>query len=281
MPPRVSAVLAVLVAIISVQAGASFSKSLFPMIGAEGTTALRQLFATVALVAIFRPWQQWPEARHGPAILAYGLSLGVMNLAFYLAIVKIPLGIAVAIEFGGPLTVAALASRRALDFLWIGCAGLGLVLLLPHFNRNAALDLVGCGWALLAGICWGLYILLSRHLAGHLPAGKTVALGMLVSIGLTLPIGLMHSGGLLWSWPVILAGIGVAILSSAIPYALEMRALRELPTRTFGLMMSLEPAVGALMGWVWLGERLVGTQWVAVGLVMLASLGSSLTSRQA
>ncbi len=278
--PRLWPVLAVLVSILSVQSGASLSKHLFPMIGAEGTTALRQLFSTLVLLAVFRPWQAGPERRHWPIIALYGAILGVMNLTFYMALARIPLGIAVALEFMGPLAVAILGSRRWTDFIWVACAIAGLCFLLPLHRGAAALDGIGVIWAVAAAVCWGVYIIVGQKVADRVHGGKAVALGMAFSIFLTLPVGMIHAGATLWSWSVLPWGIGIAILSSAIPYSLEMMALKHIPTKTFGLMMSLEPAAGAIIGLMVLHELLSPQQWLAILLVIVASAGSSLTAKR-
>ena len=277
---KILAVAAILISILSVQGGASLSKHLFPVIGAEGTTALRQTFATLVLLIVFRPWSGGPERKHWGIVVLYGAILGVMNLTFYLAIARIPLGIGVALEFIGPLAVAILASRRWSDFIWVACAVAGLVMLLPLQAGATALDPIGVVWALVAALCWGVYIIVGQKVSDRVHGGKAVALGMLFSTFFTLPIGMIHAGAGLWSWHVLPWGFGIAVLSSAIPYSLEMMALKHMPAKTFGLMMSLEPAVGALMGLVILGEQLSLWQWLAIGLVIVASAGSSVTARR-
>ncbi len=278
---KLLAIIAILISIVSVQAGASFSKHLFPIIGAEGTTALRQLFATIVLLAWFRPWTGGPERKHWGIVVLYGAILGVMNLTFYMAIARIPLGIGVALEFIGPLAVAILASRRWSDFVWVACAVAGLALLLPLRAGMTALDPIGVAWALVAALCWGVYIIVGQKVSDRVHGGKAVALGMLFSTVFTLPIGMVHAGAGLWSWSVLPWGLGIAVLSSAIPYSFEMMALKHIPAKTFGLMMSLEPAVGALLGLVILSEHLSLWQWLAIGLVIVASAGSSLTAKRA
>lgn len=280
IPVRTLAIIAVLVSIFSVQLGGAFAKSIFPAIGAEGTTALRQLFSTLVLCAVFQPWKGRPERRHWGLVALYGLLLGVMNLCFYLAIARVPLGIAVAMEFTGPLAVAILSSRRWIDALWVACALGGLAILLPWQGGAARIDAMGVVWALIAGACWGLYIIVSQKVTDRVHGGKAVAVGMLISTLFTLPVGMIHAGAALWSWRILPTGVAVAILSSAIPYSFEMMALKHLPTKTFSLMMSLEPAAAALLGLVILGEQLRPAQWLAIGLVIIASAGSSLTSRR-
>ncbi len=281
IPVKTLSVVAVLISILSVQAGASFGKHLFPVIGAEGTTALRQVFSTLVLLLFFQPWRGGPERKHWGIVALYGVILGVMNLTFYMGIARVPLGIGVAIEFLGPLAVAIFSSRRLSDFIWVGCALAGLVILLPWNGVGQALDMTGVFWCLIAGVCWGAYIIVGQKVSDRVHGGKAVALGMLISTLLTLPIGMAHAGAMLWSPQVLPWGIAVAILSSAIPYSFEMMALKHIPAKTFSLMMSLEPAAAALLAFVILAEKLTLMQWLAIGLVIVASAGSSLTTRRA
>lgn len=278
--PRLLAIVMVLASIFSVQLGGSFAKTIFPAAGAEGVTALRQLFSTLLLLAIFRPWQNAPERKHWGLMALYGGLLGVMNLTFYLSMSRIPLGLAVAVEFVGPLGVAILSSRRWIDAVWVACALGGLAILLPWHGGAGHLDPIGVMWGLVAGVCWGLYIIVSQKITDRVHGGKAVAIGMAVSCLLTVPIGVVHAGLTLIAWPVLPIGIAVAVLSSAIPYSFEMMALKHLPTKTFSLMMSLEPAAAALLGLIVLGEQLKGLQWLAIVLVIIASAGSSLTAKR-
>ena len=281
LPDRPLAVIAVLTSILSVQFGATLSEHLFPVIGVEGTTACRQGFSALALMLLFRPWRGMPERKHWPIIGLYGALLGVMNLTFYFAISKLPLGIAVALEFTGPLAVAVLSSRKWVDFVWVICAVTGLALLLPWHGGTGHIDPLGVVFALIAAACWGAYIIVGQKISQRMDGGKAVALGMSVSILLTVPLGIAHAGAALWSLPVLAMGAGAAIVSSAIPYSCEMWALKHIPAKTFSLMMSLEPAAGALMGFALLHEHLSVLQWLAIGLVILASAGSSLTAKSA
>jgi inner membrane transporter RhtA len=279
-PDRPLAVAAVLTSIFSVQFGATLSERLFPVIGVEGTTACRQAFSAIALLLLFRPWAAMPERRHYSIITLYGVLLGVMNLTFYFAISRLPLGIAVALEFTGPLAVAIATSRKRIDFVWVACAVAGLAILLPWHGGTGRIDPVGVVMALVAGVCWGTYILVGQKVSRRTDGGKAVALGMFVSSLFTVPLGIVHAGAALWSLPVLALGAGAAIMSSAIPYSCEMWALKHIPAKTFSLMMSLEPAAGALMGFLLLREHLTGPQWLAIALVIAASAGSSLTAKQ-
>ena len=279
--PRVLAIVMVLASIFSVQLGGSFAKTIFHAVGAEGVTALRQLFSTLLLLAIFRPWNNLPDRKAWGLLALYGGLLGVMNLTFYMAMSRIPLGLAVAVEFVGPLAVAILSSRQWSDIIWVACAVAGLAVLLPLHGAGGAIDLIGVLWALVAAACWGLYIIIGQKVSDRVHGGKAVAIGMALSSLFTIPIGVAVAGAALWEPKMLLLGLGVAVLSGAIPYTLEMLALKHIPAKTFGLMMSLEPAAAALMGWLVLAERLSPIQGLGIALVIVASAGSSLTARRA
>jgi inner membrane transporter RhtA len=271
---------ALLVAMVSVQTGAALVKGLFPRVGVAGATTLRLALASLMLLAVWRPWRRLPKARETRSLLIYGVAMGVMNLCFYSALARIPLGIAVALEFSGPLAVAMAASHRAVDFAWVGLAALGLVALLPLGLAHEPLSPAGIAFALAAGACWALYIVFGQK-AGSLHGGMTAALGTVIGAIVITPFGLAQAGAALLDPRILPAACGVALLSSALPYSLEMFALTRLPTRTFGVLMSGEPALGALSGWCFLDERLSLVQWAAVASIMLASAGSAITSRRA
>lgn len=271
-------VAALLVAMLSFQLGAVFAKGLFPAVGAEGAVALRTGLSALLLAAVARPWRARPSRRSAPALLLYGAALGCMNLLFYLSLRTIPLGIAMTLEFVGPLGLAMLASRRAVDFAWIGLAVAGLALLLPIGHSGQRIDPAGLALALGAGGCWAFYILFGQR-AGAAHGAHATALGAAVAAAITLPIGIAHAGAALLSPPVLLAGLVVAVLSSAFPYSLEMIALTRLPTHSYGTLMSAEPAVGALVGLVFLHETLGPRQWLAIAAVMLASAGAAIGAR--
>jgi inner membrane transporter RhtA len=276
---RVAVPVAVLIAaMFCFQLGAVFAKGLFPAVGAAGTTALRMALASFMLLAVWRPWRMRPSLSEFKVIVAYGLSLGCMNFSFYQSLRSIPLGIAVALEFAGPLALAMAASRRAVDFLWILMAALGLLALLPLGWGSAPLDAAGVLWALGAGGFWALYIYFGRK-AGAAHGGQTTAIGMVVGALLIVPIGVAQAGTHLFAPAILPAALGVAVLSSALPYSLEMLAMPKLPTRTVGVLMSLDPALGALSGLCFLGERLSWVQWAAIASIMAASAGSAATSR--
>ncbi len=272
-------IVVLLVAMCSIQGGASLAKSLFPLVGAPGVTALRIALGTVILVVIFKPWRlRFTHEQRLPLVL-YGLSLGAMNYLFYLSLQTVPLGIAVALEFVGPLSVALFGSRRAIDFLWVVLAVLGLWYLLPLGDDVSHVDLTGAAYALGAGACWAVYIITGQK-AGEDHGPATVALGSLIAAIVFVPLGALQAGELLWHWSILPLGIAVAILSTALPYSLEMIALTRIPTRTFGTLMSMEPALAAISGMVFLGETLNLQQTMALMCIVIASIGSTLTLRK-
>jgi inner membrane transporter RhtA len=274
----VVAIVSVVLAMITIQSGASVAKQLFPLIGPEGTTALRLGFSALVLWLVFRPWRSLPNTRRDwTAIVTYGVCLGGMNILFYLAIARIPLGIGVALEFTGPLAVALFSSRRKRDLIWVGFAIAGILLLLPDMRGVDALDPVGVVLALAAGACWAGYILFGKRTNAQASGGITVALGMTVAAAFLVPVGAISQGMALLSWEVLPLGLVVGILSSALPYSLEMVALRNMTSQNFSVFMSMEPAIAALAGFLILAELLTLWQWLAIALVIMASLGSSLT----
>jgi inner membrane transporter RhtA len=261
----------VLLGIVSVQVGSALAKHLFDEVGSFGTVALRLLFATAALMLLWRPSPRL-DRRTWTVVLGYGLTLGAMNLCFYLALARIPLGIAVTVEFLGPLAVALFGSRRWLDVCWALLAAGGVVLLT---EGGGDLDPVGLLLAAAAGTFWGLYILVGAALGRRTTEGNGLALGMAVAALTAVPFGVAESGtALLQPW-VLVAGLGVALLSSVIPYSFDLEALRRIPPRVFGILMSLEPAMAALVGLVVLGEALRWSQWLAVLSVVAASAGAT------
>ena len=234
-------------------------------------------FGTLILCAVLRPWRANLTRRAVAPLIAYGLALGTMNFLYYQALDRLPVGVAVAIEFLGPLTVAVFSSRRLIDFLWVVIAAAGFTLLLPVFAQVRQANLIGALFALGAGSCWALYIVFGQKVGAHLGT-QGVALGSVISAALVVPYGLIHAPPDLLTRQVLLPGLAVAVLSTALPYTLEMMALTRLPTRTFGVLMSLEPAVAALSGLIFLGETLTGAQCGAIILVVVASLGATATA---
>lgn len=265
--PRAVALVAL--AIGSVQFGAALAVTVFDEATASGMTLVRLALAALVLLVVVRP-----AVRGRPLglIVGFGLVLGAMNLCFYLAMDRIPIGAAVTIEFLGPLGVAAAHSRRPRDLGWVGLAAVGVVLLTQPFGDP--LDGLGVLFAALAGVAWAAYILLSQRVGRAWPGTEGLAVAMAIAVLVPLGPGLA-SGGDLLDGRVLLVGLGVAVLSSVLPYALELEALRTMPARVFGVLMSVEPGVAALAGVVVLGQALDGIQWVAIGLVVLASLGAT------
>jgi inner membrane transporter RhtA len=267
---------AVVVAMMCFQLGATLAKGLFPMVGAGGTAALRLSIAALILLAVWRPWHIRFTRRQLSIVIVYGIAMGWMNFFFYLALSYIPLGITMALEFTGPLGVALFASRRPIDFLWILLAALGLVALLPVGVGGAPLSVLGVAYALAAGVCWALYILFGRR-AGAAHGGQITSWGTVIGALVIVPIGFAHSGTQLFSPAILPMAVGVAVLSSALPYSLEMFAMPRIATRTFGVLMSLNPALGALSGMIFLGESLTLIQWMAIASIVAASAGSAAT----
>ena len=273
--------LAVLGSVTALGIGTSWAKHwLFPLVGAQGTTAVRVGLSALVLVALWRPWRWRLRACDARAIAFYGAALGGMNLLFYMSLRTLPFGLAVAIEFAGPLAVAVYASRRAIDFVWVllAVAGLGLLLPLGGDSLSArALDPVGVAYALGAALMWGTYIVFGKRV-GHLHAGQSVSLGLLVAAVVVVPVGVVHAGAALLSPAVWGVGLAVAVMSSAIPISLEMMALKRLPKEAFGIMISMEPAVAALLAMALLQEHLSADQWLAIGLIVSASMGTAITA---
>ena len=274
-----TAVALVLGGIVSVQVGAAFATTLFDEVGPGGTVLLRIAFAAVLLMAIWRPALRLGSEGAVRDVLLFGLVLAGMNLSFYAALDRIPLGIAVTLEFVGPLGVAILRSRRTRDLLWVALAAAGLLLLSPVPGSD--LDALGAGLALLAGAFWGLYIVLSARVGAVVPGGAGLALAMTVAAVAVMPIGLAEGGGDLLDPELLVIGLAVGVLSSALPYSLELEALRRLPQGVFGVMMSLEPAVAATVGFVGLGQDLAAREIAAIALVLVASAGALGSARAA
>lgn len=273
IPDRVPPTLLVLAAVSSVQFGAALAKSLFDDVGPGGTVFLRVLFAALVLAAVWRPAVGARSRADWRLIVLFGVSLAAMNLSFYEALERIPLGIAVTFEFVGPLGVAIAGSRRALDLVWVLLAAAGIVLL-SDFG-SADLDGLGVALALVAGGFWAAYILLSARVGRAFEGGGGLALAMVVAAAMLVPVGVADAGGELLVPGVLAVGAAVAMLSSAIPYTLEMDALRRMPVGVFGVLMSMEPAVAALAGFVVLGEGLATRELVAILLVVAASAGAA------
>ncbi|MCB2406676.1 EamA family transporter [Hymenobacter lucidus] len=267
---------AVILSIISVQGGAAIAKGLFPVLGAAGTTSIRIGLSALLLLLVVRPRLAQLQPAQWRAVVPYGLALGAMNFLFYCALARIPLGLAVTLEFVGPLVLALAGSRRWVDVVWVGLAGAGIALITPWSGQG--IDLLGMAFALAAGACWAIYIVLGQRTAAVLPGPLAVAVGMLFAALPVLPFG-VASGSLLHLTPhLVLLGAGLALFSSVLPFSLEMQALKTMPTRTFSILMSLEPVAAAVSGWLLLHEQLTLAQWLAVSFIVLASAGATLTS---
>jgi inner membrane transporter RhtA len=264
-------------AIVSTQVGAALAKGLFDDLGAGGTTFLRVGFAALVLVLLSRPALSGHTRDDLWTAAAFGLTLAGMNLCFYEAIDRIPLGIAVTIEFLGPLGVAVALSRRRLDFAWVVLAGAGIALFADR-GEAGSLDPAGVAWVLVAACFWAGYILMSARTGRAFPGGTGLSLAMVVGTALLVPVGVADAGGALLEPELLLAGAGVAVLASAIPYTLELEALRRLPAGVFGIFMSLEPGIAALAGWLVLSQALGVRDVVAIALVVAASAGASLSA---
>jgi inner membrane transporter RhtA len=260
----------VVAAVTSLQFGAGFAVTLFDDLGPAGAAFLRLSIAAVVLVALWRPRVRGHPAADLRLAAAFGITLGLMNLCIYEAMDRIPLGIAVTIEFWGPLAVAVAASRRPLDLLWVTLAAAGILLLADP--GGGSLDFAGIAFALAAGALWAAYIVLSARTGQVFPGGSGLAIAMVFGALVTLPAGI---GADLLAPELLAAGAVVALLSSVIPYSLELEALRRLPARVFGVLMSLEPAVAALAGLVVLDQALGGREWLAIAFVVVASAGAT------
>ena len=259
--------------ILSVQVGAALAKRLFHEIGPGGTVFLRVFLASLVLVAIWRPkLAQYSWAQYRLALL-FGITFAGMNFAFYSAIARIPLGIAVTVEFIGPLGVAVVGSRRPLDFAWGILAAIGVLLLAPW--TGATIDPLGIVLALVAGGCWACYIVLGARTGRSFTGGSGLALALSIGAVILAPIGIAEAGSTLLQPSVLLMGFGVALLSSAIPYSLEIEALRRISPQLFGIFMSIEPAMAAIIGFLILGETLAPRALIAIVLVTLASIGAT------
>src|SRR4051794_28476391 len=270
--PTAPAPLLVLGAVASVQTGAAVAKDLFPDVGPGGTVLLRLASAALLLLAVSRP-RLGGRSRHDLGLaVVFGLVLAAMNTTFYYALARIPLGIAVTIEFVGPLALAVAGSRRRLDFLWVALAAAGVVLLT---GGGGGMDMVGVLLALVAGGFWAVYILLSQRVGRVFPGATGLALGLAAGTLALLPLGLISSGDRLVDASVLWRGAVIGVLSSALPYSLELFALRRMRASVFSVLMSIEPAFAALSGLVFLGEHLNLREWIAIGCVVVASVGAT------
>jgi inner membrane transporter RhtA len=267
----------VMLSVSSTQIGAALAKGLFTALGSTGTVSLRVGFAALILFLIWRPRVRGYTRTAYMNCILFGLALATMNLCFYAALARIPLGIAVTLEFVGPLGVAIMGSRRLLDVLWVILAASGILCLAPW--TGATFDGLGMVLALMAGVCWGAYIILSSRVGRSIPGISGLALAMGVAALVLIPIGITSAGAKLVEPKFLLIGVGISLLSSVIPYSLEIEALRRLPTHVFGLLMSTEPAVAALVGFIVLGEAVELRSVIAIVLITVATIGTIKGSR--
>jgi inner membrane transporter RhtA len=266
---------------VSLQVGAASAAQLFPAMGSAGATLLRLLVAALVLLAATRPRAGRWDRRQWTAVIAFGLCLAAMNASFYAAIARIPLGAAVTIEFLGPLALAAVLSRRVRDLTWVVLAAAGVALLgLAADGGGGGLDRVGVAWALLAGLFWAGYILTSARVGTAVPGHGGLAVALAVGALALLPVGAAGAATAAGRPDLLLLAAVTGLLASVVPYVLELSALRRLSTGVFGVLLSLEPAVAALAGWALLAQPLGTQQAVAVGVVVLASIGSTLSARR-
>jgi inner membrane transporter RhtA len=275
VPPQVL----LLGSIASVQFGAAFADTLFPKAGPGGVVLLRLALSALILTGIARPTLRGRTRADLTAVLAYGLILGSMNWSFYESLDRLPLGVAVTIEFTGPLAVAVAGSRRLLDLLWVALAAAGVALLALRGDRHGVTAL-GVVLALVAGICWAGYILISKRVGAAFTTLDGLSIALCIGTLVALPAGISEGGAALGRPSVLAGGLAVAVLSSALPYSLELIALRRLTAAAFGLLMSLEPAVAALAGVLVLAQPVTSVLLVALVMVVVASAGTTLVHRR-
>ncbi|MNJ93008.1 Threonine/homoserine exporter RhtA [compost metagenome] len=270
---------AVLLAIVSVQGGAAIAKGMFPLLGATATVTLRIGLSAIILLLAYRPNLRKISIKQWKIVGLYGLSLGAMNLSFYLSLSRIPLGLAVTLEFIGPLILAISTSKKATDLIWALMAAIGIALIAPWSDKSN-IDLIGACLSLLAGAFWALYIIMGSKASKIMDGGQAVSIGMLVASCVVLPFAFVDAH-IFEATPKLLAmGLAIALLSSAIPFTLEMNALKHIPAKTFSILMSLEPAAAAICGLLFLNEYLSVYEWMAIAMVVGASTGSTLTQNR-
>lgn len=280
-PSYLQAVFLLFIAMLCVQSSGSLAKILFQQFPILTVSAMRMLLGSLILAIIFQIWKINFKSVRWSSILSYGIALAGMNGLFYLSIERLPLGIAVSFEFIGPLSVALYYARQKYDLLWVSMAILGLILLFPFDQATQSLDLTGIAFAIGAGACWAVYIIAGQRPSG-ISGNHTVCLGMFVGMLCLLPVALFSGmTSNVFQPPNLFYFIGLAILASALPFTLEMIALRNLTALSFGTLMSLEPAIAALSGFVFLNEQLLWTQWLALSTIIMASIGCTYTTQQA
>lgn len=274
MKEKNKAITAALLSMACVQGGASIAKQLFPSIGAIGTSTLRIGLSALLLTLINRPKFSKFTKKQWLYCALYGLGIAAMNLIFYMAIQRIPLGLGVTVEFVGPLFLALALSRKWMDVVWALLACAGILLIVP-WNQNGV-DLIGLLLAFLAGIFWAVYIFMGSKVAAIMPGKDAVTTGMLFASLLIIPFAIWDGALLKLTLPLLFMGLGVAILSSALPFSLDLVALKHLPAKTFSILTSLQPAFAALSGLLFLSENLSFLQWCSIGCIITASLGATI-----
>jgi inner membrane transporter RhtA len=281
------------VGMVSVQVGAGLAARLFSQLPAAGVTGLR-LWSSALIMAIIggkglaaavRDLARRRSWRDAGVAVAFGITLGVMNFSIYQSFARIPLGVAVTIEFLGPLAVAVSTSRRLVDIAWVVMAAAGIALLAPGDGSSAPVvagarggtrtEIIGIAFALLAAACWAAYIMLSRSTGQRFSGSSGLVLAMIIAAVVVTPSGIAAGHAALLRPPVLATGVLIGLLSSVIPYAFELQALRRVPARVFGIWMSVEPAVAALVGLTLLSQALGAREWVAIGCVIIASAGAA------
>ncbi|WP_239553216.1 EamA family transporter [Pantoea coffeiphila] len=271
------ALLALLGSIFFLGIGTSLAKKyLFPTVGPQGTTALRLGFSALFMMISTCSWRMQLNRSDWKKVFLYGAALGGMNYCFYMSIKTLPFGLAVAIQFSGPLSLTLFSLRRKITLVWISLAVAGLSVLLPLRETSSA-DPEGVMYALFAAVMWALYIQAGKRL-GHISAVNSVALGLIIAACFTVPVGVVSAGASLFSWHILAAGACIGLIASALPATLEMIALKRVSRGTFGIMTSLEPAVAAVMGFIVLHEQLGNAQWGAILMIIFSSMGCMLTS---
>lgn len=274
----ISPTILVLLAITSIQLGAALATGLFPILGPEGTVAVRIIFSALILGLVSRrPLSSLGAtiAKSWPILLAFGSCIAMMNFFFYKSIALIPLGAAVAFEFIGPLGVAALTSQRKSHFAWVALAALGIILLSPL--SGTSLNTNGVLFALIAGAGWALFIILATRVGKQVPGNDGLIIGMTVAAFIMVPLAVPISGALFADPLIVLACIGIALVSTTLPFTFEFAALKRMPARNYGVLVSVEPAVAAVVGMLILGERIGVQAMIAVSCVVAAAIGISVS----
>lgn len=274
------AVLVLISAMVSIQYGASMAKGLFGVLTPEAVTSARITIAALILGVLFRPWKLKLSKKEKLYVVGYGLALGFMNLTFYKALKHAPLGIVVAIEFLGPLAVSFCYSRKVFDFIWAIFAAVGIFMILPQ-GESQNVEFIGIFYALLAAFCWAMYIIFGKGVGRSQPPMQVASYGMIIASLSTLFFGVFDAPLIFADNNLLLKCFLVALFSSAIPYSLEMISLKNIPAKTFGILMSLEPAVAMIIGIIFLNEYLSIEQYLGIGLVIFASMGSSILNIRA